>query len=1188
MPSKSRTTPSPRTPSEPKLQRNITGIYLGFPFDQLLSKSCPYLVTQREQGENFENKQGILLPRDDDPGSGNIIISGPPGSGKSTLALQFAVACAKRPENRAVSAYVALENSPAEIHAKARLFEWDKFVRDLKHPPCLSSPTTSRDLSDALLSVLTQPKSCPMESRISSGGGAAARCQDHIKLRNNIRKNQLLEGIVPKVLIATLSPRPVSLTAESDFFWRRYRQLEQLLSAANQLRLDLRRGNLGPSEHAIFPVMVIDSLNMFAARPLKREETLQLFNLFKRYKTVGIFVVESTQDTPFDSTIADIVIKLSMEQDNGYFVRYIEVEKSRYRDKIDGRHPVKTHPLSDTPLPDNVNRDELCTPPIPGKHPGGVGDLRRHGMVVFPSLHYVVLRAASSEDEKTLYSSSEDESRWQEPGATWGIGAFDQLLPKSLQQGSVIAVEGPRGTFKTNLAMTFLAKGLLDGEAGLLVRLHDESLLRQFVSRNEGPALSKEICDKDFKWSNLRSLDQAKTKLWQNLAKRQKATINVYRYRSSQPKQPYLYEVNFKSGALLPEEFMEIVWDIIIRQPDKDEGRIRRIVLDDVSEIGAAYPFLRKSLSSGDILLPAFAHVMRSYKIDLVVTGTTGQFQAADDAVGKICAVADTVLSCRFCDVFGKRCVTVHGEGLIEEQQQEQDLSHAKATPVIQNSSQTTGARAFYVDPHYLEGLVGFDTGNVHRPGLALYVFDGDGDIHRQYNTDLDFTLRAALDRGAVSITGASSGAASITDALGRLDPPPKDLADVPAGLTIVRPFGSRYSETIHDSLRVFTRQEPIEKTVLYTVDEFWYAQDPHDSNPAERFIPFRIRDILENKEDIRKNPPMVRNVQRFMGEYAYVWPYYLNVLVLAYRKDIVQKNRKWTSWGDVLQAAREVSISPSLGESSANRETPEIGRAFWSDRTAPETLSCALLDALRSVLAAQGITVPNGPKTEEDILTVFYKWNSARSRRGKSLLRSVALDELMNLHNLFALAKIERPFDPRPSGEMILAPDSAIYLCWYSQLRSLIKSCPALADKLGVCSLPGGGYTGDWFIGIVQGSVSPALGTKVIKNLCNMSEEFKRFSQGVGLPVRQKFKGRDFLAWDRAEGVSLDDILAIHRKAHSRAAIHGYGKIRSRLALTGLQITYPAEGAARAKVDGIVGRLYPQVEMLRESVNEQ
>ena len=41
---------------------------------------------------------------------------------------------------------------------------------------------------------------------------------------------------------------------------------------------------------------------------------------------------------------------------------------------------------------------------------------------------------------------------------------------------------------------------------------------------------------------------------------------------------------------------------------------------------------------------------MRNHRVDLVMTGTTGDLDAANDAVNRGAALADTVVSCKFRD----------------------------------------------------------------------------------------------------------------------------------------------------------------------------------------------------------------------------------------------------------------------------------------------------------------------------------------------------------------------------------------------------------------------------------------------------------------------------------------------------------------------------------------------------------
>ena len=72
-------------------------------------------------------------------------------------------------------------------------------------------------------------------------------------------------------------------------------------------------------------------------------------------------------------------------------------------------------------------------------------------------------------------------------------------------------------------------------------------------------------------------------------------------------------------------------------------------------------------------------------------------------------------------------------------------------------------------------------------------------------------------------------------------------------------------------------------------------------------------------------------------------------------------------------------------------------------------------------------------------------------------------------------------------------------------QVRELIDRRPALATELDIRALPGGGFRGDWFIGIAHGSVSPALGRHIIEMLCRKEEDYRRFARGVGLPTRSE-----------------------------------------------------------------------------------
>jgi hypothetical protein len=128
-----------------------------------------------------------------------------------------------------------------------------------------------------------------------------------------------------------------------------------------------------------------------------------------------------------------------------------------------------------------------------------------------------------------------------------------------------------------------------------------------------------------------------------------------------------------------------------------------------------------------------------------------------------------------------------------------------------------------------------------------------------------------------------------------------------------------------------------------------------------------------------------------------------------------------------------------------------------------------------------------------------------------------------------------------------------------------LIAREPSLAGDFRVCALPGGGFRGDWFIGILRGSVSPELGQEVIEKLCRLGEEYKRFTRGVGLPVSASFldRGCDYFAWPLAvqppfekATVPLTRVFDIHERAWLRSYITDYKTIRSTLSTAALQFS--------------------------------
>lgn len=275
-------------------------------------------------------------------GTGNILIKGRPGSGKSTLALQMAAACTNGP-NHYSSIYISFEESIKNIMLKARSFNWeDKFfqVQFLNDIDEFSSP---EEIGAALERLLTQPRNCQFQTMCKEPEEFEDYCKVH---KTKLEDDDFIAE--PCVLLPLLSPRGLSGEDSSSdgLFWERYRQLDRLLTGIESMRRN------GRKRIPDIRMVCIDSLNVFGNKPLSRSELFKLFDLFKSKGIIGVFTDEQESDALHVETgeqvedyLADMIIQLYMEEDNGYTSRYFEVTKSRYQHQVYGKHPIRLRGL---------------------------------------------------------------------------------------------------------------------------------------------------------------------------------------------------------------------------------------------------------------------------------------------------------------------------------------------------------------------------------------------------------------------------------------------------------------------------------------------------------------------------------------------------------------------------------------------------------------------------------------------------------------------------------------------------------------------------------------------------------------------------------------------------------------------------------------------------------------------------
>ena len=624
----------------------VESIDLGLRLNHLINRNT-------ELGKNLKERPfGLILPAEKVIGSGVVVFIGEPGSGKSTLGLQVAAAAASQGFD---SAYLSLEEDPERVEAKAKTFGWGSYLWS----------------ANFLTTFGAKQASSPNRPAAPDPEGLA-------KLLEQCRGKDLGVG---KILLPGLLPRPLAHDESrlTSFFWGQYRQIEFLVrSAAAHNRKSL--GNDNKTDRTGIRLIVIDSLNMLGIEHRNREMLHRLFDLFRQNHIMGIFTVESSSDLGFDSTMGDIVFKFSREIDSGYEITLLECSKSRFSARTQGCHPYK-----------------IKAPDDPDKR-SGTGEV---GIVALPSPHAVVAATAGKKQEK-------QKKRKEGFPFGWGDAITQRLLRSNLHRGDVVALAGPGGTFKTQIALNFLLHGLAAGESVLYLRLriHETLDLVGNMMPYESPVVVEDRqkqASEDQQRAKVTGL-KAKVQLCKkpvvdvgSLGSKTKASISIYQDSTRKKDPPQLILVDFPTGMLLAEEFIDTVRRIFARI---GEDKIKRVVLDDVGVIGASYPLLKQSFTTGNLFLSAFLHVMRNYGVDLLLVGTTGDLEDANHMVNQACSLADAVLRTSMGAVFGSRYVLLTGDGMAARQPSQGD-----ASPVVLTS---TSKRRLKPDAQLLDEFVGF------------------------------------------------------------------------------------------------------------------------------------------------------------------------------------------------------------------------------------------------------------------------------------------------------------------------------------------------------------------------------------------------------------------------------------------------------------------------------------------------
>jgi KaiC/GvpD/RAD55 family RecA-like ATPase len=388
-----------------------------------------------------------------------------------------------------------------------------------------------------------------------------------------IPKDMSNEPTKGRVSLCRLSPLPISPISEEkkdDVFKTRFAELENIVTK-------LARSSSCPQTKKLF---ILDSLNAFTGSPLTRSQTYQIFTLFRSKHVPAIVTLEQPESfvspgvplVETESFLADVVVKLSRELRQDYLQFFLEVSKSRVCLQGLGKHLFKTRTAA--------NPEQI-----------GLHGIPRTGVVVYPSVHFVVARTRKKfqQTSKGVFQVADELAmvKWRANLAT-KKEKTEELLEKKIHRPACFAVMGPAGTHKLALGLN-LSLGYVDSKARLLV----------ITFGGQG--------DIDFKgvaWTQsqqyLRKLKKIEPHSVENdrggrSHKNTKTHVAEYEVKSKPPNKRFasVTVLTFYIGVLTPEECIYSI-EQVLKDAEEKNNAYNSVLLSDTAELCTGFPLLSK------------------------------------------------------------------------------------------------------------------------------------------------------------------------------------------------------------------------------------------------------------------------------------------------------------------------------------------------------------------------------------------------------------------------------------------------------------------------------------------------------------------------------------------------------------------------------------------------------------------
>ena len=389
-------------------------------------------------------------------------------------------------------------------------------------------------------------------------------------------------------------------------------------------------------------MLVVDSLDEAIGSSFTRGQIHYLMQLLAENNIMGIFPLEDRSEegseaATFTNNVkyaADCVIALHTSYFGDYEQNHLVIEKNRTAKYVAGKHLYK------------ITNFETNS-----KH------LAKRYLNVMPSLHFLftTLRQRETGDQHSRDGEKEkslpvDENKQKN---LLGDDIFNQIFQQSLTGGyftkrdrhsQIVTLCGKSGLYKSDVGINALIYGLLEGQNGLILRLNDSETFE-----SNGVRLNEKLV-KLYKNKTLNFTPFAHKSL--------EYKYELKGWMLDSPSAGKLFELVFKKGAIQPEEWLDLVWDVVagtaIVQEDLINGyilekigslEINRICMTDLKFMGVSYEFLLRNETSGNMLLPTFTQSMKTKNVDVIFSASSSGIAASNNEIDRARELSNASIS---------------------------------------------------------------------------------------------------------------------------------------------------------------------------------------------------------------------------------------------------------------------------------------------------------------------------------------------------------------------------------------------------------------------------------------------------------------------------------------------------------------------------------------------------------------